>query len=232
MSRSLSARRTFNNLRRGTVGDGRVSQGPRSPTTRGVGSTRGACNAGSSAVTACAHRRQAVQNCAAGGGAAAAAAAPRPLHPRCTPMPPHRMMLSWLFRSCRNMISRNVRCEAHQYHLPCQHSCREPWHHQGPSWGAALRRGLLARQRAATPGVCTHLGVRGILEGIEDLLQCDYVLIALVNGFVHHSIGCNPGGGEWVQGRGRCWRARSMQLDSRQGGTMVPGCGLRALLAR
>jgi len=142
------------------------------------------------------------------------------------------MMLSWLFRSCRNMISRNVRCEAHQYHLPCQHSCREPWHHQGPSWGAALRRGLLARQRAATPGVCTHLGVRGILEGIEDLLQCDYVLIALVNGFVHHSIGCNPGGGEWVQGRGRCWRARSMQLDSRQGGTMVPGCGLRALLAR
>lgn len=93
---------------------------------------------------------------------------------------PHRTMFSWLHSSWRNMISLNVLCT---------------WAGQGTEEPAVEHQNPLpVPQRPSFPTAeCVpqdaHLGVRGILEGVEDFLQGHHIPRPLVQSPPNDAIG-------------------------------------------
>ena len=95
--------------------------------------------------------------------------------------PAHLMMFSWLFISCRNMISRNVLCT----HSRAGQAIRQ----QRQLGCCTLQQSRCRRQRTSRHRPPPHLGVGGVLEGVENFLQRHHLLGLLVHGFPHNAIG-------------------------------------------
>lgn len=82
----------------------------------------------------------------------------------------HLMMFSWLLRSCRNIISRKVRCTAEQ----AKQSVRKSVKCSRVLTATVMRSAACSRCCCLTtsaPAVLAHLSVCCVLEGIKNLLQ-------------------------------------------------------------